>query len=103
MTARVLVCFLALIVAGPSAAAKKVDVSGSEASSTYPDENNISYDAGRTSDGKLSTAWVEGSAALAAVRVAVLAGSRAGHADQEQHRAAARHPPWRRCRRGDRS
>ncbi len=57
---KVRVCSLALLLVGTPALAKRLDVASSDASSTYPDEGNIAYDAGRASDGKLSTAWVEG-------------------------------------------
>jgi len=60
MKAPYILAGLALVVASSSAAAKRVDVTGSSASSTFPMENNVSYDADRTNDGKLSTAWVEG-------------------------------------------
>jgi hypothetical protein len=60
MKAQYLLAGMALVAASTSAAAKRVDVASSAASSTFPMENNVSYDAERTNDGKLSTAWVEG-------------------------------------------
>lgn len=57
---RLLVLCLALIVTAPAAAAKRLDVAASKASSTYPQEEQVRYDPEGISDGKLSTAWVEG-------------------------------------------
>jgi hypothetical protein len=60
MKARLFLSSAALILSLPSAAAKGLSVDHSTASSTFPDEEKVSYDAGRVSDSKLSTAWVEG-------------------------------------------
>jgi len=43
-----------------AAEAARIAPAGASASSTYPDEEGISYDASKATDGKLSTSWVEG-------------------------------------------
>ncbi len=48
-----------LLLCTPSFAGR-LTPAGVTASSTYPEENGIAYDAARLTDGKLSTAWVEG-------------------------------------------
>lgn len=44
-----------------TALAGQIRVASATASSTYPTEEGVSYDARRATDGKASTAWVEGS------------------------------------------
>jgi len=51
---------VALIASTPAAAASRVAITAHQASSTHAEENAIAYDATRTTDGKLGTAWVEG-------------------------------------------
>ena len=56
---RLLACSALLSVA-TSAQAARIDIDAVQASSTYPDEGGISYQAAQVQDGKVSTAWVEG-------------------------------------------
>lgn len=58
-SAPLLAAFAALLVAGASQAAR-VGAANVEASSYYPPEDGFSYLAKQATDGKLSTAWVEG-------------------------------------------
>jgi len=52
---------LCLLAGLPLAAqAGKLEVAGATASSTYPADGNVTYDAKNISDGKAGTAWVEG-------------------------------------------
>lgn len=48
-----------LLLCTPSFAGR-LTPAGVTASSTYPEEGGVAYDAARLTDGKLSTAWVEG-------------------------------------------
>jgi hypothetical protein len=50
----------ALVMLVTPSFAGRITPAGVTASSTYPEENGIPYDAARMVDGKLSTAWVEG-------------------------------------------
>jgi len=52
---------LSLIAALPAGAhAAKLEIAGASASSTYPADGNVTYDAKNIADGKAGTAWVEG-------------------------------------------
>ena len=53
---------VALALLPCTAQAARVSPSASSASSVYPDEGGVSYDASKVSDGKVATAWVEGDA-----------------------------------------
>lgn len=50
----------ALLLGASPAEARRLEIASVEASSTFPDEGRIRYDAGQLVDGKVSTAWVEG-------------------------------------------
>ena len=51
---------LSLLVAPLSASAGRLAAAGATASSSYPAADGVTYDAKNVSDGKASTAWVEG-------------------------------------------
>lgn len=57
---RSLSIFALLCFASTAGAAGRVGPKTVEASSAYPTENGVSYDASKSTDGKLATAWVEG-------------------------------------------
>lgn len=49
-----------LLLSPGVASAARLPIAKVTASSTYPDENGVTYEPGRLVDGKLSTSWVEG-------------------------------------------
>lgn len=51
---------MSVVLLSLAAFAAKIDLAKVTASSTYPEEAGVAYDASRIADGKLGTSWVEG-------------------------------------------